>query len=233
MTERGRNRIVDGLPAPVRARLDRDVERVSLEFKRVLCEPNKPIAHVYFPLGSVVSLISTMRDGSAVEVGTVGNEGIFGLPVFLGARSMPAAALVQIAGEALRIRSDRFEAHVAKDGALTDRIHRYAQALFNQVAQSAACNRVHAIDERASRWLLMTHDRVATGAFMLTQEFLAQMLGARRAAVNEAAKRLASARLITYTRGRITILDRRGLERRSCECYRVIRDEFDRLLPVA
>jgi CRP-like cAMP-binding protein len=224
------NRVLSVLPAPDRQRLLPHLEPVRTELKQILYAPNESISHIYFPRNGVVSLMTIMADGSAIEVATVGNEGMIGLPIFLGAGSMPGQALSQIPGAALRMAADVFRAEAQFGGALQQVLHRYTQGLLNQIAQSAACNRLHAITERCARWLLMTHDRVRTDHFPLTHEFLSQMLGVRRATVTVAAGTLQQAGLIRSHWGHITILDRVGLEAASCECYRVIREEYDRLL---
>jgi CRP-like cAMP-binding protein len=171
-----------------------------------------------------------MEDGTVVELATVGNEGMVGLPVFLGGDTMPLKAFVQIPGDAMRMKADVFKDSVNQGSPLHGLLQRYTQALFNQVAQSTACNRVHSIEERCCRWLLMTRDRVESDGFPLTQEFLSQMLGVRRPSVSVVAAILQKAGLIRYSRGRITILDREGLEAAACECYAIIKQEFDRLL---
>ncbi len=164
------------------------------------------------------------------EVGTIGNEGMVGLPVFLGADQTPTEAFCQVEGEALRMRTDMFREEVKNGGGLVSILHRYTQALFTQIAQSAACNRLHSIEQRCARWLLLTQDRVEPDEFSLTHEFMGQMLGVRRATVTEVAGTLQKAGLITYNRGKITVLDRKGLEGASCECYQIIRQDYDRLL---
>lgn len=225
----GINRILESLPADVRQRLREQMTPVRLALKQVLYEQNAPISHIYFPLNGVVSLLTVMKDGSAIEVATVGNEGMVGLPVFLGAGSMPGRAISQIPGDALRMTADVFRTEV-NAVALQQILQRYTQGLLNQIAQSAACNRLHPMIERCARWLLMTHDRVGRDQFPLTHEFLSQMLGVRRATVTVAVGALQQAGLIRSQRGQMTILDREGLESASCECYRIIRDEYDRLL---
>ncbi len=225
-----RNRLLAALPTKQRARLLEKLEPVSLRLKEIVYDVNQPISHVYFPNTGVFSLLTIMGDGTAVEVGTVGNEGMVGLPVFLGADSTPSRAFSQIPGESLRMAADVFKAEVANDGPLQGLLNRYTQGLFNQLAQSAACNRIHTVDERLARWLLMTHDRVGQETFPLTHEFMAQMLGVRRATVTIAAGRLQQAGMIRYSRGRITVVDRPGLEAASCECYGITRAEFERLL---
>jgi CRP-like cAMP-binding protein len=226
----GQNRLLVALPADQLEPLRRHLEPVALGLKEVVYAPNEPIRDVYFPLTGAFSLLTVMADGTEVEVATVGNEGMVGLPVFLGADSMPGRCFSQIPGEALRMPADRFRDAVRRNGAFAAVLHRYVQALFNQVAQTAACNRVHPIEERCARWLLMTHDRAGADRFPLTHEFLSQMLGVRRATVTVVAGMLQRAGLINYRRGVVTVADRPGLEAASCECYRFIRDEFDRLL---
>ena len=188
------------------------LETVDLELKEVLYEPNQPINYIYFPNNGVVSLVTVMEDGSVAEVATVGNEGMVGLPIFLGAETIPREAFAQIPGTAVRMRAGAFKQEAKHNGALTTVLHRYTQALFNQIAQTAACNRLHSIEERAARWMLMTHDRVGSDQFPLTQEFLAYMLGVRRPRVNIVGRMLQEAGMIRYTRGKITILDREGLD---------------------
>jgi CRP-like cAMP-binding protein len=229
-----RNRLLAGLGEDVRRELAAVATETPLEVKKTLFEQGQPISEVYFPLLGVCSLISVDDDGRGVEVATVGNEGFVGLPVFLQATLTSAhMAMVQIEGEAIVIDSGAFLDLSNSGGPLQAVLARYTQALITQIAQGVACNRLHDVVQRAARWLLMTHDRGEGASFGLTQEFLGQMLGVGRQAVNEAAQRLQSDGLIEYGRGTITVRDRGGLERTSCECYTVIREEFDRLLPPA
>lgn len=225
-----RNRLLAALPPDERERLHAGLELVRLKFRQVLFEPNRTIEHVYFPENAVVSILGIMEDGSAVETGTVGNEGMAGVPVFLGAMQMAGQAFVQIPGTAWRMPSAALREEVRRGSTLARLLGRYTQALFTLVAQSSACNRKHPLEERCARWLLMTHDRVEGDTFELTQHFLSQMLGVRRATVNEAAGALQARGLIEYSRGRITILDRAGLEAASCACYAIIQGEFARML---
>lgn len=225
-----RNRILAALPDPERARLRASLERVELELRQVVIEPNRPMEHVYFPEDAVVSILGVMEDGSAIETATVGNEGMVGVPVFLGAMRMAAQAFAQVPGAAWRMPAEALREEVRREGELAGLLGRYTQALFTLVAQSSACNRKHGVDQRCARWLMMTHDRVAGDTFEFTHQFLSQMLGVRRATVTEAASALQERGLIEYTRGRITILDRAGLEAASCPCYGVIRAEFARML---
>jgi len=200
-----------------------------MALKKVLYEPYKPIQYVYFIDCGVVSLVSIMEDGATVEVGTIGNEGMVGLPLFLGAGTTPHQTFVQVPGTATRIQAEVFKRVVSPNSFLHSLLQQYTQALFNQISQSAACNRLHSIEERCCRWLLMTHDRVESDQFELIQEFLAQMLGVRRAGVSVVAAMLQQAGLIRYSRGKMNILDRAGLEAGSCECYAIVKREFDRL----
>jgi CRP-like cAMP-binding protein len=228
-----RNRLLGILSQQERARLAPDFELVSLELKQMLYRENEPIEHVYFPITGVLSLVAPMEDGRAIEVATIGNEGMVGLPVFLQATLTSAQmAFAQIPGQSLQMTAARFSDLIsrAQNGALHGTLNRYTQALMSMIARAVACNAVHSVGQRACRWLLTTHDRVAADEFLLTQEFLGQMLGVTRASVNEVARDLQGAGAIDYIRGRVTILNRRELESRSCECYAVIRDEFDRLL---
>jgi CRP-like cAMP-binding protein len=224
------NRLLDLLPAADRRRLLDHMELVELDLRQPVYEPGKPIEYVYFPLTTVISMLAVMDDGQAVEVATMGNEGMAGLPVFLGATSSPDRAFAQVPGRALRMPAGDFRELANGAGTVQGLLQRYTQAFFVQLAQGAACNRLHSTDQRLARWLLMTHDRVGQDQFPITQEFMAQMLAVRRATVTEAAGRLQQAGLITYSRGIITILDRPGLEAVSCECYRIISDEHARLL---
>ncbi|GAB4201252.1 MAG: Crp/Fnr family transcriptional regulator [Roseiflexaceae bacterium] len=226
----GTNRLLAALPPSEAEWITRLLEPVTLAFKQVLYEPGQPIAAVYFPLTCVVSLLVEMHDGRAVEVGTVGKEGMAGLPVFLGVPSTPGRALVQIPGLALRMPAETLVEQVLRgDGALYHLLQRYTQALFVQTAQGAACNRLHTQEQRFCRWMLLTHDRVGSDQFPLTHEFIAQMLGVRRATVSEVAAAVQASGLIHYHRGTMNILDRAGLEAASCECYAVIHAEFERI----
>jgi len=206
------------------------LEPIALTFKQVLYERDAPIPHLYFPAGGVVSLLITMDDGAAIEVATIGNEGLVGLAAVLGVEVSTERAIVQIAGDALRMEADVVARAIRSGSPTHDLLLRYAQALMMSLAQTAACNRLHPMEERCARWLLQTHDRVRSDAFPLTHAFLAQMLGVRRATVTVAAGMLQQAGLIRYSRGVVTIVDRPGLEAASCACYRLIQARFDRLL---
>ncbi|HEV3049960.1 MAG TPA: Crp/Fnr family transcriptional regulator [Longimicrobium sp.] len=225
-----RNRILAALPPDELARLRERMELLPLPLRQLVFEPNRVMEHVYFPEDAVISILGLMEDGSAVETATVGNEGMVGVPVFLGAMQMAGQGFAQVPGSAWRLPAGALREEVRRGGALSRLLGRYTQALFTLVAQSSACNRKHTVAQRCARWLLMTHDRVAGDSFELTQLFLSQMLGVRRATVTEAAGELQARGLIEYTRGRMTILDRAGLEAASCPCYGIIRAEFARML---
>jgi len=224
-----RNRMLAVLPEADRERLAPRLSPTFLEIKRVLFEPGKPIESVYFPLNGVISLVTPLEDGAIVEVATVGNEGVVGVPLVLGG-SLAVRAISQVSGWVLRMDAGTFLTEVERPGAMRDLTDDYLQALFGQISQAAACNRLHTNEERLSRWLLMSHDRVGLDEFGITHEFLGQMLGSRRATVTLSAGILQAAGLIKYHRGQVTIVDRHGLEQVSCECYGVIRDELEGVL---
>ncbi|HLL13866.1 MAG TPA: Crp/Fnr family transcriptional regulator, partial [Pyrinomonadaceae bacterium] len=189
-----------------------------------------PVTHVYFPNRGSVSVISTFKNGAGVEVGVIGNEGMFGLNVVLGSVTTPLEAIVQLPGEALRTPSDALRNEFKSGGVLQDLLLRYTQAFIIQIAQSAACNRFHPTDGRLARWLLTSHDRAQTDELQLTQEFISLMLGTRRPAITEAAGRLQNEGIIEYDRSNIRIADRERLEATSCECYEIVKTEYERLL---
>lgn len=226
------NRLLAALPNRTRERLASSLELVELDLRFVLLEQGEPIEYVYFPADAVVSLLAEFDVGRPIEVATVGHEGMVGLPVFLNAAQTSAyMGFIQVPGRAWRMPVGAFRKHLRNGGELHDVLQRYTQALFAQLAVAVGCNRAHPVEERLPRWLLMTHDRVHKDEFPLTQEFVAQMLGVRRATVNQAARELQERGLITYSRGRMSILDREGLEGVSCECYERVNEEFDRLFP--
>lgn len=224
------NRILNALARSEYEHLSAHLEPVKLWAGDVLYQPEEPITHVYFPNRGTVSVVSTFEDGGSVEVSMVGNEGMFGVCVFLGSVSTPLLAQVQIPGDGLRMRADVLRMEFKKGGQLHDLLLRYTQAFITQIAQTAACNRAHGVEQRLSKWLLMCGDRSRSQELELTQEFIATMLGTRRAGVTEAAGRLQLAALINYRRGHIRITDRAGLEEASCECYALVRKEFSRLV---
>ncbi len=226
----GENRLLAALPRSEYDRLRPGLDNLSLAWRDILHEANRPMSHVFFPLSGVVSLLLVMDDGPVLEVGTVGNEGLVGLPVFLGAERSPTRAICHIPGEALRMEAQVFQEEMRRAGPLHRMIQRAAQALLHQLALGIACRHRHSVQQRVCRWLLLTHDRVGADDFPLTQEFLAQMLGVRRPTLTAVAGVLQKAGLIRCRRGRITVLDREGLEAASCTCYRTVRKELDRLL---
>lgn len=226
-----RNALLRHLPSGEYARLRPHLKDVSLEFKQVLYEPDGPIDAVYFVEHGVVSLVTLLDDGATVETGTIGNEGVAGLPVFLETDRGTDRGICQIVGSAKRLLAEIVHAERRRaDSQLLSVVLRYTSAVIKMTAQTAACNRLHTVEERMSRWLLMTLDRVGNNEIALTQEFLAQMLGVRRPTVNIAGATLQKAGLIRYSRGKIAVVDRAGLEEASCECYVSIRNEFDRAL---
>ena len=222
------NHLLASLAPADRALLALDLQPVRLSLRQVLYEPNGAIPYVYFPTDGCVSMITETPDGS-VEVGTIGLEGLMGVPVLLYGDSETARALVQVEGQAQRIAADALRIVVSEREAVRRILLRYTLALFNQIGQSVACNRLHALEARCARWLLMTHDRVQGDSFELTQEFLSYMLGVHRPAVTLAAGLLQRAGFIHYTRGHITVTDRAGLESASCCCYQVARDNLNSL----
>jgi CRP-like cAMP-binding protein len=225
----GENRILTALPSSDRLELFGLVKNVTLPVKTVLFEPGASIDAIYFPTDGVISLVTPLHDGAIVEVATIGNEGIVGVPLVpLG--GLAVRAISQVAGHSLRIDAAAFLSLFDRSTAFQALVDRYTQALFGQISQAAACNRLHSSEERLSRWLLMSHDRVGADQFMITQEFLGQMLGARRSTVSVSAGILQRAGLIRYVRGHVTIVDRAGLEAVSCECYAVIRTELERVV---
>lgn len=203
---------------------------IELVTHKVIHEKNKTIRYVYFVTEGVISMVNEPNNGEIVEIATVGKDGFAGVPVLLGAKTMPSRALVQIAGGAFRITVKNFLTLVDQDRDFHALLMRYTMALINQIAQSTSCNRLHEVQERCARWLLQSHDRVSGDSFELTQDFLAQMLGCHRPTVSIAAGMLQNAGYIEYSRGKITILDRKGLESASCNCYRVVKNEYEKLL---
>jgi CRP-like cAMP-binding protein len=223
------NRILAVLCPEEFERLAPHLEEVTLPLGDIISRPDEKIEYVYFPHRAIISVVALMKDGDEVEIGVVGNEGMFGLPLVLGTNSAPLQAVVQIAGDATRIKASVFNEEMNHCGQFHKLLLEYAQAFFIQTAQTAACNRLHRLDGRLARWLLRCQDQTRSNELRLTHEFIAVMLGVRRAGVSEAAHRLQADKLINYARGSIRILDRQGLEATSCECYGIIKREFDRL----
>ncbi|MDI1253312.1 Crp/Fnr family transcriptional regulator [Thermomonas sp.] len=209
------------------------LESVEMPLGKVLYESGSLITHVYFPTTSIVSLLHVMEDGASAEIAVVGYEGIVGIALFMGGISTPSRAVVQSAGQGFRLKADVMRQEFNRAGPMMHLLLRYTQALITQKAQTAACNRHHSLDQQLCRWLLLSLDRLQGNELVMTQELIANMLGVRREGVTEAAGHLQQAGLIRYQRGHITVLDRAGIEKRSCECYAVVKKEYDRLLPAA
>jgi len=224
-----RNRILSGLPAQERERLLPTLKPVTFALGEVVYESGGHLEYMYFPTTSVVSLLYTMEDGSTAEMGLAGNDGVVGVALFLGGDTTPNRAMVQIAGGAFRMKAKVLREEFARGGPFQHVLLRYTQALITQISQTAVCNRLHAVEQRLCRWLLLCHDRVESNELQMTQEFISNMLGGRRESVTVAAGHLQDAGLIDYARGHISILDRKGLERTVCECYEIVKNEFDRL----
>ena len=224
------NQLLAALPAEEWRRWDPELEAVEMPLGQVLYESGSVLSHVYFPVSAIVSLLYVMQSGASAEIAVVGNEGIVGIALFMGGESTPSRAVVQSAGHGFRLNASVLKSEFTRAPVL-HLLLRYTQALMAQMAQTAACNRHHSLDQQLCRWLLLSLDRLEGDELVMTQERIANMLGVRREGVTEAALRLQSVGLIRYTRGRISVLDRPGLEKRTCECYEVVKKEYDRLLP--
>jgi CRP-like cAMP-binding protein len=225
------NKLLAALPRDVYDRIEPKLELVPLKLGASVYEAGGRQPYVYFPTDAIVSLLYVMKDGASAEIAVVGNEGLVGIALFMGGETTPSRAVVQSAGHAHRLSSKRLKGEFEAGGPLQHLLLRYTQALITQMAQTAVCNRHHSIEQQLCRWLLLSADRLPTNVLTMTQELIANMLGVRREGVTEAAGKLQDAEIITYSRGRITLLDRGKLERRVCECYAVVKSEFDRLLP--
>jgi CRP-like cAMP-binding protein len=225
------NHLLAALPAADYARLLPDLELVPMPLGQALYESGGQLEHVYFPTTSIVSLLYVMADGASAEIAVVGNEGILGIALFMGGETTPSRAIVQSAGHGYRLKSQLLKDEFNRAGPALHLLLRYTQALITQMAQTAVCNRHHSVGKQLCRWLLLSLDRLSTDELNMTQELIANMLGVRREGVTEAAGNLQRAGLISYTRGRIKVLDRPRLEQEVCECYGVVKKEFDRLLP--
>ncbi len=223
------NRLLARLPPEEYKRLLSRMQVVPLPLKHVLYEARSPIDHAYFPNRGVVSALTVMEDGRAIEVATIGNEGMVGLPLLVGAKTTANRMIVQVPGEALRITEDVLRKEISRDGALRRMLILYHTAFLAQVSQAVACNGLHSVYQRCCRWLLMTQDRAHSDVFPMTHEFLAEMIGVRRSTVSEVLEPFQEKGLIRYSRGKFTVLDREGLTAGSCECYRRINEEFARL----
>lgn len=225
------NQLLAVLPQDVWQRLAPQMEAVDMPLGQVLCESGSTLKHVYFPVTSIVSLLYVMENGASAEIAVVGNEGIVGISLFMGGDSMPSRVVVQSAGRGLRLKAQLLKEEFNLGGPVMHVLLRYTQALITQMAQTAVCNRHHALEQQLCRWLLLSLDRLSSNELLMTQELIANMLGVRREGVTEAALKLQKLGLISYSRGRILVLDRAGLEARTCECYAVVKKEYDRLLP--
>ena len=226
------NRILSALPHEEFESIRPKLREVSFPIGKIVYEPEARIEHVYFVNRGIISWLAALENGATVEAGVIGPEGVAGVSVALGAQSTPNQALTQSDVQATRISANDLVVEFHRNGRLAALMLRFANAMFTQVAQTAACNRLHTLDQRLARWLLMTHDRVKDNEFPLTQEFLSRMLGVRRAGVSVAANNLRQLQLIQYQRGDIVVVDRKGLENASCECYQIVKREYDSYLQV-
>ena len=225
-----KNQLLAALPDDIWQRWLPQLELVEMPLGQVLYEAGTTLAHVYFPTTAIVSLLYVMENAASAEIAVVGNEGVVGISIFMGGESTPSRAVVQSAGQGFRLKSQAMKDEFIWLPVLHLML-RYTQALITQMAQTAACNRHHSLDQRLCRWLLLSLDRIRSEELMMTQELIANMLGVRREGVTDAALKLQRAGLIRYSRGHITVLDRKGLEKRTCECYAVVKNEYARLLP--
>jgi CRP-like cAMP-binding protein len=226
-----RNQLLAALPEAEWTRWLPQLEAVEMPLGRVLYESGSKLTHVYFPSTSIVSLLYVMEDGASAEIAVVGYEGIVGISLFMGGQSTTSRAVVQSAGQGFRLKANLMMQEFNRAGPVLHLLLRYTQALITQMAQTAVCNRHHSLDQQLCRWLLLSLDRLPSDELVMTQELIANMLGVRREGVTEAAGQLQQAGLIQYRRGHITVLDRTKLEQRACECYAVVKKEYDRLLP--
>jgi CRP-like cAMP-binding protein len=226
-----KNHLLASLPPQEWKRWAPHLERVDMPLGQVLYESGATLGYVYFPLTAIVSLLYVMENGASAEIAVVGNEGVVGISLFMGGESTPSRAVVQSAGLGCRFKAPLIKSEFDKSGPVLHLLLRYTQALITQMAQTAVCNRHHSLDQQLCRWLLLSLDRLQGTELVMTQELIANMLGVRREGVTEAALKLQKSGLIKYSRGHITVLDREGLEARTCECYAVVKHEYDRLLP--
>jgi CRP-like cAMP-binding protein len=225
-----KNHLLAALPAEEYERILPHLQPLTFSLGEPIYESGKQLRHVYFPTTCIVSLLYTMENGASAEIGVVGNEGVVGIALFMGGDTTPNRAIVQSAGDGLRMNAQALRDEFILAGEFQRSLLRYTQSLITQISQTAVCNRLHPIEQQLCRWLLLSHDRLQSDELRMTQELIANMLGVRREGVTYAAGRLQAEGLIKYARGRITILDRKGLEAAVCECYKVVKDEYDRLL---
>ncbi|CAN5489343.1 Crp/Fnr family transcriptional regulator [soil metagenome] len=226
-----KNRLLSALPQEVWERWAANLEEVDMPLGMVLYESGQTLQHVYFPTTSIVSLLYVMENGASAEIAVVGNDGLVGVSLYMGGQSTSSRAVVQSAGKGARLRSEHMKAEFDRGGPAMHLLLRYTQALITQMSQTAVCNRHHTLDQQLCRWLLLSLDRLDGSLIKMTQELISNMLGVRRGGVTDAALKLQKAHLIAYSRGRIEVIDRPGLEMRVCECYQVVKREYDRLLP--
>jgi len=226
-----KNQLLAALPAAEWKRWELHLERVELPLGKVLYEPGGKLEYVFFPTTAIISLLYVMENGASAEIAVVGREGLLGISLFMGGQSTPSRAVVQSAGEGMQFPAALIQSEFNSSPPVMHLLLSYTQALITQMAQTAVCNRHHSLDQQLCRWLLMSMDRLSGNELVMTQELIANMLGVRREGVTEAALKLQNAGLIRYSRGHINILDRKGLEARTCECYAVVKKEYDRLLP--
>ena len=224
------NRLLAALPPEEYQRLAPQLQQVRFSLGQVVYEFGGKLDYVFFPTDSIVSLLYTMENGTSAEMGLTGNDGVVGIALFMGGGTMPNRAVVQSAGSAIRMKAKLLQDEFALGGKFQQLLLRYTQALITQISQTAVCNRLHSVEQQLCRWLLLSHDRIRSDELVMTQELIADMLGVRREGVTVAAGRLQDSGAISYVRGRITILNREKLEGTVCECYRVVKNEFDRLL---
>jgi len=227
------NSLLAAMPPDDYRELEGSLERVTMPLGESVYESGETQGYVYFPTTSIVSLLYVLADGGSAEIAVTGREGLVGISLFMGGETTPSRAVVQSAGEGYRLRASVLKREFERGGALQHLLLRYTQALITQMAQTAVCNRHHSVDQQLCRWLLLSLDRLPDNKLVMTQELIANMLGVRREGVTEAAGKLQEAGLIRYRRGKIRVLDRPGLETRSCECYQVVKDELDRLCPMS
>ena len=229
--DKSSNLLLAALPANEWQRWKSQVELVDLKLGQVLYESGGKLNYVYFPVDSIVSLLYVLENGSSAEISVVGNEGLVGVSLFMGGETTPSRAVVQSAGKCIRLKAHILKHEFNSSGPVMHLLLRYTQALLTQMTQTAVCNRHHSLDQQLCRWLLLSMDRLPSNHLVMTQELIANMLGVRREGVTEAAGQLQKSGLIKYARGKIEVVDRKGLEARTCECYAVVKKEYDRLLP--
>jgi CRP-like cAMP-binding protein len=224
------NHLLAAVPAEELARLEPDLKAVSLDLGEVIYESGEQLEFIYFPTTAIISLLYIMENGSTAEIGMAGNDGLVGIALFMGGSTTPSRAVVQSAGNAFRLRSRALQSAFGLGGVFQKILLRYTQSLMTQISQTAVCNRLHEVEKQLCRWLLINHDLLQTNELVMTHDLIANMLGVRREGVSIAAGHLQKKGFIKYVRGTITILDRPGLEAAACECYRVVKEEYDRLL---